>query len=262
MKTQKKIWVNSRGEQIELAVGEVVEDLQCDGLKLLQRDDMFKFGIDSVLLANFVRAPANSTIIELCAGSGVISILMSSKTGASRIIGIELNDKFVEMAKRSIAINGLEGKIEIISGDIREYRNHFKKGAAGSVAVNPPYMKLNSGAKSDDALKAAAKHETTCNLKDVVEAAAFLLRQGGRFFIVYRPQRLVDLFCLMREYSIEPKYIRPVCAKHGQKPVLVLVEGKKSASSELIFQPPLYIYNEVGEHISREQLETLSHRSE
>ena len=244
----------------ELTDGEVVEDLQCDGLKLVQRAGMYKFGLDSVLLANFTHAPTGSTIVELCAGSGVVSILLSSKTAASRIIGIEILDDFVKMAEKSIAINDLVGRVEMIHGDIKDVPQLFQKGDAGAVVVNPPYMKQNSGFRNNNTQMTIARHETMCSLRDVVKAASYLLPTGGAFFMVHRPQRLVDAFCLMREYDIEPKYIMLVCPRQGQRPTMVLIEGRKSRGAELIFLEQLYVYDESGRYISQDRLEQLRKR--
>jgi len=238
----------------------VVEDLQCGGLKVIQRDALFKFGLDSVLLANFSRAPINSTVVDLCSGSSVISVLMSAKTMAARIVGVEISDEFVDMAKRSISLNKLDDKVSVLKGDVREIHQLFTKGGAGVVVVNPPYIKQSGGLKPADVNKSIAKHEIMCSLKDVISAAAFLLPAGGCFFIVYKPQRLVDLLCQMREFEIEPKYLKAVHPRYNQKPSLVLVEGVKSAGSGLVFLPPLFVYDESGAYITQSNLERLSAR--
>ena len=247
-------------KNIFLEAGETVEDLQCGGLRLIQREDLFKFGLDSVLLANFVRAPARSTIVELCAGSCVVSILLSSKTSASRIVGIEILEDFVHMAEKSILLNGLDGKVEIINGDIRNISNMFRKGYAVSVVANPPYIKQDSGLTSNDAIKNIARHEVMCTLSDVVEAASHILPDGGSFFMVHRPQRLTDILYEMRKNKIEPKYLKTVHSRIGQKASLILIEGRKSSGPELTMLEPVYVYDECGVHISQASLERLSSR--
>jgi tRNA1Val (adenine37-N6)-methyltransferase len=164
------------------------------------------------------------------------------------------------MAKRSIEVNGLSGRVDVIQGDIRDIGRLFNRGCAGAVVVNPPYIKINGGLLNDDATKTIAKHETMCNLSDVVKAAAYLTRPGSGFFMVHRPQRLTDIFCIMRECEIEPKYLRAVHPRYGAKPSLVLIEGKKNANPGLVFLEPLYIYDAAGDYITQDRLQQISVR--
>ena len=219
---------------ISLEPGEFIEDLQCSSLRIIARSDGFRYGTDSVLLANAVKAKSGDRIVELCSGTGAVSILLSAKTRAARIMGIELQDSLVGMANRSAAMNGISERVGFIQGDIRDIRALAKAGSAEVVAVNPPYMKIGDGAVSPDGKAASARHEIDCGLADVVGAANWLLNPGGRLYAVYRPDRLVDLLCAMREAAIEPKELR-LFSPPGRDGVasLILVVGRKQASAGL-----------------------------
>ena len=212
---------------------EKIEDLQCSGLSIIVRRDGFRYGTDSVLLANFVKAGGGSSIVELCSGLGAVSILLSAKTRASRITGIEIQKQLVEIANRSAALNHIENKVKFINGDICDIRKLMGAGSADVVVANPPYLRRGVGADNRDRSAAIARHEICCTIADVAEAAGWLLRQGGKFYIVYRPERLVDLFYAMRVAGVEPKEIQPAYASADVPPSLVLVCGKKGAPTGL-----------------------------
>lgn len=214
---------------------EVIEDLQCDGLKIIARRDGFRYGTDSILLANFVKAGISGHIVELCSGSGAVSVLLSAKTRAARITGVEIQGRLVEMSNRSAILNGIEDKVKFLNFDIKEIRGRMGAGSAKAVAVNPPYIPLGSGAGGADESAAIARHEIFCELHDVTDAAKWLLAPGGLFYIVFRPERLTDLLCAMRESGIEPKEIQPAGASAGKPPSLILVRGIKGAAPGVRF---------------------------
>ena len=226
---------------INFAPDEKIEDLQCDGLQLIVRRGGFHYGTDSILLANYVKAGSRDNVIELCSGTGVVSILLSAKTRASNIVGVDIDATMVMLANRSAAINGIGDRVQFIWGDIRSIRNirsirsMFSAGSADVVVANPPYFKRGSGVGSSDADDEIARHEINCELKDVTDAAGWLLNNGGQFYIVYRPDRLVDLLCAMRNSGIEPKEIQTVCASVDKPPMIILVQGKKGASPGIRF---------------------------
>ena len=209
-----------------LEPGEFIEDLQCDGLKIIARRDGFRYGTDSVLLANFVKAKRGDRIVELCSGTGVVSILLSAKTRAASITGVEIQPRLVGMANRSAAMNNISDRVSFYTGDIRDARDivGLRERPVDVVVVNPPYLcNDNSNAVFEHGDSAAiARHEITCTLADVVAAAKRLLNPGGLFYIVYRSDRLVDLFHEMRAAGIEPKELH-IFDSHNepQKPAIV-----------------------------------------
>jgi tRNA1(Val) A37 N6-methylase TrmN6 len=224
-----------------VAPGESVEDLQCGGLRIIQSKGEFRFGIDAVLLANFAKARKGASVVELCSGSGVISILMTAKTGASAFTGVEIQSGLADMANRSAALNGLSGKVTFVNADLRDCRELFKKGSADVVVANPPYIKRRSGIKSRSAGMSIARHEICCTLDDVLAAASHLLRDGGDLFMTQRPGRLADVCCSARAFGVEPKYIQMVQSKPDSPPVLILVHARKAVRPDLKFMPPLYL---------------------
>ena len=198
-------------------------------MRIITRRDGFRYGTDSILLANFVKPGVRGHIVELCSGAGAVSLLLSAKTRAVRITGIEISGPLVEMANRSAALNRLEDKVEFVAGDICDIRGIMHAGSAAAVAVNPPYLPVGSGFTGADGGMEIARREICCTLADVTEAANWLLNPGGQMFIVYRTDRLVDLFCAMRASGIEPKELQPV----GAPPSLILARGVKGASPGL-----------------------------
>jgi tRNA1(Val) A37 N6-methylase TrmN6 len=220
---------------------EKIEDLQCDGLKIIVRDDGFRYGTDSILLANFAKARKGRDIVELCSGTGAVSILLSAKTRAPKIVGIEIREQLADMANRSAAMNNIADRVRFIAGDIREIRKHMKAGAAGAVVANPPYFRMESGTFGTDEGAAEARHEIKCDLSDVAGAAKWLLNQGGLFYIVHRPDRLADLFAAMRASGIEPKTLQPAGRSTAAPPPIVLVLGIKGAAPGLRYMRQLII---------------------
>lgn len=228
--------------------GERIDDLLCDNLKIIQQDGAYKFAIDSVLLANFIKAGKNDRVIDLGTGSGVIPILLYAKTCAKEIIGIEIDEMAFDRASRSVKMNGLEDRVKIICEDLKKAPEIFGRGSFSVVSANPPYMTLNEGKISPNQSIAMARHEVAATLEDVVSTASNLLTFGGRFYIVYRTVRLSDAICEMRNFGLEPKIIRFVHPKPNESPNLFLAIAKKGASAGLKVFPPLVVYNPDGSY--------------
>ncbi|MDO8685327.1 MAG: tRNA1(Val) (adenine(37)-N6)-methyltransferase [Clostridiales bacterium] len=230
---------------VEIYPDERVDDLQCRGYKLIQKKKGFSFGSDAVLLAAFAEVRRGDQILDLGTGSGIIPVLLAAKTKAAMIKGIEIQPEIAGMANRSIVMNKLENKVEIVCGDLRDY-NNLKVGWYDLVVTNPPYNKTGGSIINNSGPVAISRHEVTCTLNDVVTSAARALRPDGRFAVVYRPERLVDLVWIMRNVGIEPKCLRFVHSSIYKKAHLVLINGTKGGKPELKMLPPLYIYDEVG----------------
>lgn len=225
---------------------ELLDDLQ-NGYYIIQRSDGFKFGIDAVLLADFAKCRAKRAI-DLCTGTGIIPILLAAKTKIAHIDGVEIQPEFAEMADRSVKYNNLQDRIFIHECDLKDAPSQFGKSSYDLVTVNPPYMKAGSGEVNAGDSKSIARHEILCSLDDVVRVSSELLLPQGKFFMVHRPLRLVDIFCSMRKYKIEPKKIRYVAPKQDKEPNLVLIYGLKSGNPELKTLPTLYVYDEYGNY--------------
>lgn len=227
---------------------ERIDDLQYKGLKIIQNKDGFCFGIDAVLLANFAKnMKKKDLVVDLCTGTGIIAILLAGKTNAKKIIGIEIQKECAEMAQRSVELNLISDKVEIINEDLKNLKRIINSGAVDAVTVNPPYMKAGSAIVNDENKMSIARHEICCTLEDVIKESARILKTNGEFYMVHKPERLVDIFCVMRKYKIEPKRIRFVQPSIDKPANIVLIEGVKDGKEFLKFEKTLYVY-ENGEY--------------
>lgn len=206
----------------------------------------FKLGTDSVLLSDFVNTSLRKRGIDLGCASGAIALLLLAKSDRLHMTGLEIIPEAAELARENMAENGLQSRSEIICGDIREHRALFRSGSFDLVAVNPPYFALGSGAISPKSGRDSARGETECSLEDICAAAAFLLCTGGSFNLVYRTERLSELFCAMSAAGLEPKRLRLVCHKAASAPSLALVEGRRGAKPGLKTEPLLILANNDG----------------
>lgn len=242
---------------------ETLDDLQLKGLSIIQKKKAFRFGVDAVLLANFAKIKNNSSVIDLCSGTGIVPFILAGKTSAKSIIGVEIQQEMVEMAKRSVSYNNLEERVSFAYGDIKDAELIKSLERVDVVTVNPPYKAENSGLISIDEKEAIARHEICCNLEDVVSAARALLKDNGKFYMVHRPERLIDIFILMRKYRIEPKSLQLVHPDLKSPPNIVLIEGQRDGKPFLKWQPPLFIYKygENGNKIFSEELNRLYGRN-
>ncbi len=231
--------------KMELRENERIDDLQYKGLKIIQNTKTFCFGIDAVLLANFAsEMKRKDVVVDLCTGNGVIAILVAGKTSAKKIIGVEIQKEVAEMATRSINLNDLQDRVEIINEDLNNLKDKIGAGSVDTVTVNPPYKRKGSGIINDENALTIARHEIYCTLEDVIKEASRILKTNGSFYMVHRPERLVDIFCLMRENKIEPKRIRFVHPSQEKPANLVLIEGTKDGKSFLKFENSLYVYKD------------------
>ena len=232
------------GELLREECGERLDDLQCNGLYLIQDPDKFCFGIDAVLLSNFVKVKKNGHVVDLCTGSGIVPILLSAKTGAKKITGIEIQSDIADMASRSVSYNKLDEKIDIINDDISNALKYIKHSCVDTVCVNPPYMNDMAAIKNPDLPLAIARHELLTDLESVISIANKLLKENGRFFMIHRPSRLSEIFASMKQNRIEPKRIRFIHSYIDSKANLVLIEGLKGSGVWLDVEPPLAVYKE------------------
>ena len=234
---------------MELKQDERIDDLEFNGLKIIQNKNGFCFGIDSVLLSDFAKnMRKNSKVIDLGTGTGIINILLSGKTTAKELVGVEVQEEVADMAKRSVKLNGVEGKIEILNKNILDLSNIYNKGYFDVVVTNPPYKKINTGLINEENKKMISRHEITANLRDFIHISSYLLKDHGEFFMVHRPERLVDILWTMREEKIEPKKIKFVYPNENKKTNLVLIKGVKNGNSFLEFEDNLYVYNQNGNY--------------
>ena len=221
---------------------ERLDDLQRNGYRIIQNPDKFCFGMDAVLLSGFARVRRGENVLDLGTGTGIIPILLEAKTQASHLTGLEIQEESADMARRSVRLNHLEDKIDIVTGDIKEAELIFKAASFDVVTSNPPYMIGRHGIANPDAPKAIARHELLCTLDDVVRSAAKLLKPGGSFFMVHRPFRLAEIINVMTGYRLEPKRMRLVYPYADKEPNMVLIEGCRGGRPRMTVEKPLIVY--------------------
>lgn len=227
---------------------ERVDDLQINGYKIIQHPDKFCFGMDAVLLSGFAKVKENECVVDLGTGTGILPILLEAKTDGEHFTGLEIQPESADMASRSVSLNELNEKIDIIEGDIKEASKIFGKGKIDVVTSNPPYMVSKNGLKNPNDAKAIARHELLCSLEDLIRETAAILKPKGRCYFVHRPKRLVDILTLMKQYKLEPKRMRLVYPYVDKEPNMVLIEGVRSGGAQLTVEPPLIVYKLVGEY--------------
>lgn len=230
-----------------LKPGERLDDLERDGLMLIQNPERFCFGMDAVLLSGFATGLDGKVVIDLCSGNGIIPVLLSAKSKASSLTGLEILPENVEMARRSIELNGLLPRVNMVQGDVKESVDIFGHDVADVITCNPPYMAAGHGLTNPNDAKMIARHEILCSLEDVIKASSRLLKTGGKLFMVHRPTRLVDIISELTKYNLEPKRIQFVHPYADKKPNMVLIEAAKGGGRQLTIEPPLIVYNENGE---------------
>lgn len=228
---------------------ERIDDLEYKGLKIIQNINGFCFGIDSILLSNFAKnIKNNSNVIDLGTGTGIIPILLSGKSNAKKIVGVEVQEDVAEMATRSVKLNNLENKIEIINENILNLKNIYKKNSFDVIVTNPPYKKINTGIINNEDKKIISRHEITASLEDFIDISSYLLKEYGELYMVHRPERLVDIFYFLRLKNIEPKNIRFIFSNKNKEPKLVLIKAVKTSKPFLKIEKNLYVYDEDGNY--------------
>ena len=241
--------MNNNKNKIKLENDERIDDLEFKNLKIIQNIKGFCFGVDAVLLSDFAKnIKQNANVLDLGTGTGIIPILLCGKTKLNKIIGIEIQRSVYEIAKKNIILNNLENRFEVINENITNLINIYEKNSFDAIVTNPPYKEENTGITNEDEVKQISRHEISANLEDFIEISSKLLKDKGEFYIIHRPERIVDLLSEMRKYKIEPKEIRLVFSNKNNPPKMVLVKGVKNAKKYINFRENLYIYDENGNY--------------
>lgn len=234
---------------IELEANERIDDLEFKNLKIIQNKDGFCFGIDSVLLSDFAKnIKKDSMVLDLGTGTGIIPILLCGKTKLKEVTGIELQEEVAKMAKKSIKLNNLEDKFNVINENILNLNKIYENQTFDVIVSNPPYKKKDTGITNENEKKIISRHEISASLEDFIKISKDLLKDKGEFYMVHRPERLVDIFELMRKYKIEPKILKMVYSYKNKEPKLILIKGVKNAKPFLKVESNLYIYEDTGKY--------------
>jgi len=203
--------------------------------------------MDSVLIADFAKNIKNgATVLDLGTGTGIIATLLCAKSNLGKIFGVEIQEAVAEMAMRSVRLNGLQNKFEILNHDIRALHNVFEPQSIDTIVTNPPYKKENSGGLNENEIKLISRHEVKCSLEDIIKQSNYLLKDKGTFYMVHRPERLTDILYYCRKHKLEPKDLRFVHSKGESDAKLLLVKCVKNANPFLKIHPPLIVYNADG----------------
>lgn len=235
--------------EIKLKENERIDDLQLNNFKIIQNKDGFCFGIDAVLLSDFAKnIKNNSKVLDLGTGTGIISILLCGKTNLKKIIGVEVQKEVYDIACRNSELNNLQDKFEVINENIIDLVNIYEKNSFDVIVTNPPYKKKNTGILNDEEKKLISRHEILADLEDFINISNKMLKDKGEFYMIHRPERIVDIFELMRKYKIEPKEVRMVFSDKNNSPKMVLIKGVKNGKKFLKFRENLYIYKKDGNY--------------
>ncbi len=231
---------------IELKENERIDDLQRNGYKIIQNEKKFCFGMDAVLLSGFAHVKEGERLLDIGTGTGIIPILLEAKSDGYHFTGLEIQEESADMAARSVKLNGLTDKIDIICGDIKDAKDLFKPASFDVITTNPPYMIGKHGLTGENREKAIARHEIFCTLDDIASQAGELLKDKGRFYMVHRPFRLVEIFNTLTKYRLEPKRLKLVYPYIDKEPNMVLIEALKGGNPRLTVEKPLIVYTEPG----------------
>ena len=233
-----------------LEEGERLDDTGFGGLRLIQKPGEFCYGVDAVLLADFAVVRKGQKVVDLGTGTGIIPLILSHKTEASEIWGIEVQEDSWKRAVRMAKLNGLDDRLRFLCCDVKDAAEKFSAESFDAVVSNPPYIRAVCGVQNENRAKNIARHETTAGLEDFILTASKLLRKGGSFFLIHRPDRIPDICWHCRNCGMEAKEMRLVCTDRNAKPSMVLVRCVKGGGNELRFQKPLYIYRANGSYTS------------
>ena len=227
---------------------ERLDDLQIKGYEIIQSPGRFCFGMDAVLLSSYAKVRKRELALDLGTGTGILPILLEAKNEGEHYTGLEIQEESADMARRSVSHNGLEDKIDIVTGDIKEASGIFGAASFHVITTNPPYMIGEHGLKNENEALYIARHEALCTLDDILRESARLLKPKGRFYMVHRPFRLPEILAKMSAYGIEPKRMRLVYPHIDKEPNMVLLEGLRGGRPRMQVEPPLIVYRKDGEY--------------
>ncbi len=232
---------------INLLDNEKIEDLQCDGLQIIQSATEYRFTTDAILLANFCKDMTNKFCVEFGTGSGVISVLLAHKKHPKRILALEIQPQLADMATRSVLLNNLQDVIDVKCCDLKN-ANSLVRGLADVVVCNPPYRKVGSGERQLAENLAICRHEIRATLQDIIQSASKCLNNRGSLYLVHQSSRTAEIISLCAQNNVAVKEILPVCPAPDKQPNLVLIRGVKGGESDCILHAPMYICDEHGNY--------------
>ncbi|VAX31486.1 COG4123: Predicted O-methyltransferase [hydrothermal vent metagenome] len=235
------------------AEGFIMDNLTLDsicGVRLYQRMEGYRFSIDSVLLAGFAGCSRGvRRVADLGAGSGVVGLVLAMRYPWTEVLLIEVQEGLSALAQRNVDLNQLRQRVQVIKADVSSI---ISDGYADliegfdAVVSNPPFRKPGTGRISPYGERAIARHEIKLTLTDLIRTSSALLKNRGRFFMVYHPYRFSEAVYAMKAFSIEPKRVRFVHPDNNSEAAMVLIEAVKGGGVELKVEKPLFIYERDG----------------
>ena len=222
------------------------EALTPGGYRFGYNDVLFRPGTDTFLLSSLPRLKAGLRVCDLGCGTGLLGLLLLQRQPSLSVTGLDIQPDAIRLARQAAAENQLENRLTFHEADLRQAAALFPTGSFDLVVCNPPYYPPAAGALAADGARRAARAEVCCTLADICRSAAYLLRWGGSFCLVHKPERLADVICLLREAALEPKRLRLVCADAGAAPSLLLIEGRRGGRPGLSLEPPLILRQPDG----------------
>ena len=222
------------------------EALCPNGYRFVYDDTLFRPGTDSFLLASLPRLKPKMKVCDLGCGTGLLGLLLLQRVPSLYVTGVEIQEQAVRLAEKASAENQLSAHLTFHHGDLRNVRSYFSTGAFDLVICNPPYYPANSGYMAEDSAIRTARSEVSCSLQEICQAASYLLRWGGSFCLVHKPERLTDLLYTLRQTALEPKRMRFVCKTAETAPSLVLIDARRGGKPGLSIEAPLILQTESG----------------
>ncbi len=243
-------------EKTDLKENERIDDLQYKNLKIIQDKKGFCFGIDSIILSDFAKKIKNkSKVVDLGTGTGVIGLLLCKKTQLDSIIGVEIQSEVSDMARRSVKLNKLEDRFNIINADVKEIfeKNILEKNCYDVVVMNPPYKEIGTGERNENEKKLISRHEIKAKLEDFINVGSKLLKDKGEMYLVHKPERMAEILVKLKEYKLEPKELQIVYAKEETDASLILIKAVKNGKKFLKIHEPIFVYDKNGKYTNKIQ---------
>lgn len=232
--------------EVPLQEGEELAQLFDGRLRIIQKKEGYRFSLDAILIAHFTSLIKAHSIVDLGTGSGIIPLVLARRMNSPSIVGVEVQEELADMARRTVALNGLTGCISILHNDLRNASDYLKPSSFDLVVCNPPYYPVTDGRINPDKQKAIARHEIMATLKDVVAASHYLVKPEGVITIIFPARRLLDVLTTLRQTGINPKRLRMIYSSQHAEGKLVIIEGEKRGNPELVVEEPFFIYKTSG----------------